>query len=737
MGKENTEIPEWEFEAIDDALGLPPDDLSRQTAFIESQGPLVWLTTMFPFAFDSAFSADHKKYWDLKWSVLMRIREQKRKAATGDRHSLEFEIYEHEWTMLAILARGLGKSATIEASAVMRGALIGGGYCLYVCETQDQAEEHISNARILITHEDSRLSRYYPGMVLGSMAIKKAESGEKLKDGQDIFITQNGWICRAKGLNASLRGLRIGNKRPDDIKLDDVDGVNDSIQVSNKKIKQIAASIIPTRARRWTTFDFGQNLIGAHSVMSQTYNGKAGIFAARTVVGITNAFEKFEEFEEYESYLESDGRVRYRILPAAKPTWAGLDIPNAQLFLNDSGLDVFLAEYMNSFDHLKQEKVYHEFDESRHLITRAQFEKVFGVPYIPAHWRAGVATDLGYSATSLSAWSFIATSAANSALPNHHFLYRGRTFESESIDDQAEAIWEDFFPDATIGRRHFEANQNFNKYPELLRLLKTKPRCAPYLENYVAKADDVLKPRNEQETVDEKQKMIVNVAAKSFTSQIKILRMSHEKSGEQKTLAQKYGLPIQKTTEFKAADGVTETNHLLRGDYTTPHPFFPDEILLDANGQPSGKYKLGRPYLFFIIENEDQRVAPTDDKGLMRFREQLNEQRWTEEVITEGDRTVKVRVPGKTNSDCGDSLRMLCAQFQVPAAERLTQKEAVVAALSKDQQKVLEKKGRSMGEQLAIEDALKEKEKVVRKRYNPSMNSLGDEDDDEGLGFSF
>lgn len=729
-------MKDWQKELLDSAFNAPPEDLSKQTGELEAAGPLVWLKTIFPFAFEGEFSDDHRKYWELKWSVILRIREQKKYVTVGLPIPKQCEIPEHEWTVLFILARGLGKSASLEASGVMKGALLDGGYCLYVCETQDQAEEHIGNCRVLIDHPDSKLTLYYPDMKLADGKSKFATSGEKLKDGQEIFITQNGWICRAKGLNASLRGLRIGNKRPDDIKLDDVDGVNDSAPVSNKKIKQIAASIIPTRARRWTTFDFGQNLIGAHSVMSQTYNGKAGIFAARTVVGIANAFEKFEEFEEYESYLEPDGRVRYRILPTAKPTWAELDIPNAQSFLNDSGLDVFLAEYMNSFDHLKQEKVYHEFDEDRHLITRAQFEKMFGVPYIPAHWRAGVATDLGYSSTSLSAWSFIATSAANSALPNHHFFYRGLTFENESIDDQAEAIWEEMFPDATIGRRHFEANQNFNKYPELLRLLKTKPRCAPYLENYVAREEDILKPRNDFETVDDKQKMVINVAAKSFVSQLKILRMSHEKSGEQKTLAQKYGLPIQKTTEFKASDGVTETNHLLRGDYTTPHPFFPDEMVLDANGQPSGKYKLGRPYLFFIIENEDQRVAPTDDKGLMRFREQLREQRWTEEVITEGDRTIKVRVPGKTNSDCGDSLRMLCAQFQVPAAERLTQKEAVVASLSKDQQQVLEKRGRSMGEQLAIEEAIREKEKVIKKRYNPSMNSLGDEDD-EGLGFSF
>ncbi len=81
----------------------------------------------------------------------------------------------------------------------------------------------------------------------------------------------------------------------------------------------------------------------------------------RTVVGVTNTFEKFIEHEDFETYLdEKENRLRHRILPNAKPTWDGVDIPQAQKFLNDSGLETFLAEYQNEFEHLKTEKVVHE-----------------------------------------------------------------------------------------------------------------------------------------------------------------------------------------------------------------------------------------------------------------------------------------------------------------------------------------------------------------------------------------
>src|ERR1041384_1040059 len=248
-------------EEIDDLLLLaeeaPEEVTPEQWAFIESlvpasaaqlemQGWRKWLTTLFPFAFDEEFSADHIKFWDLYWSVLLRIREQQKCRKLGLPVPVEYYVAPEEYNILLLLGRGLGKSQTLEASSVMRGAMLDGGYCLYVCESQDQANEHVGNCRDLIEHPDSKLAQYYPGMAEPQQR-KFSRASEKWSE--DLFICANGWICRAKGLNARLRGLRIGRRRPDDINVDDIDGVNDSVTLSITKLRQLTSSVFPTQAR--------------------------------------------------------------------------------------------------------------------------------------------------------------------------------------------------------------------------------------------------------------------------------------------------------------------------------------------------------------------------------------------------------------------------------------------------------------------------------------------------------
>ena len=320
----------------------------------------------------------------------------------------------------------------------MRGAILGGGYSLYVCEAQDQADEHVGNCKGLLEHPDSKLSNYYPGMVVVDGATVE---GIKTKDRTDLFITQNGWICRGKGLNSKLRGLRMGNRRPDDIDIDDIDGVNDSLAVSLRKLKQLTSSVIPTQARRHTTIKFGQNLIAEQSVMNMIRSGKVDALASRTTIGVTNTFSYFN----YESYTdEADGRLKHRILPDSIPTWAGVDISQAQKFLNDVGLETFLAEYQNEFEHLRNGRVIPEYEDvpgfRPHVIKWSQFRAKFEANRIPAHWQCELGLDIGYTPEHLTAWSFVATSAANSPLPGKRFRYRGLTYTAPLLDDMAEDV---------------------------------------------------------------------------------------------------------------------------------------------------------------------------------------------------------------------------------------------------------------------------------------------------------
>lgn len=398
-------------------------------AELEAQGWKVWLLTLFPFWFAEDFSDEHIEYWEKRWSVLHRIKK-------GE------PVENHELVTLLILGRGLGKSAVIEAARIMRGAILGKGYSLIISETDDQATEHVGNCRILIEHPDSKLLDYYPEMAIADNS--DAMKGMPTADRQSMFICKNGYILRAKGLSAKMRGLRVGIHRPDDLAFDDIDDVNDSLAVSQNKLRLITSSILPVQARENVTVDFGQNLIGEHSVINQIRTGRSDALAERTIVGVANAFTHLE----IDSSLDETGKLRHKILEASIPSWKGLNIRRAQKFLDDSGLQTFKAEYQNEFDQFRSGRVIPEYNEDVQIISWSEFEYVYGERRIPRHWHCKAGLDVGYSEGQYphySAWNFFSTSSMNSPHPGFVFLYRSRSFSGTSIDDQAESVRADMW----------------------------------------------------------------------------------------------------------------------------------------------------------------------------------------------------------------------------------------------------------------------------------------------------
>lgn len=697
---------------------IEPPQQSSKAKDLEALGWREWLMTLCPFAFEEEFSADHIKFWDLYWSVLMRLRKQAnirslvpndQTDGAGAKEQREQDFYkandcyvdEDEYAYLVILGRGLAKSSTIEAAAVVRGCILG-GYCLYVCEAQGQADEHLGNIKGLIEHPESRISQFYPSMAIDDEA--RDWRGKKVKNRTDLFITAGNWIGRAKGLNASLRGIRVGNLRPDNILIDDIDSVNDSIAVSMKKLNQLKSSVIPTQARRWGTFLVGQNIIIETGVINMIYTGDSDVLSARTVIGVSNTFEQFRLNLEYITYIdEKDGHIRHKILPSARPTWAGVRISDAQKFLNDSGLETFLAEYMNSFAHQKTGKVF-EFEEARHVIPWSEFERVSGHRSIPGHWRAKASADLGYTKESISAWQFTARAARNAppSIAGLYFAYRSMTFALGGIDDQAIEIWKKLFPDPEIGKKHFEATQRFLDYPELFRVLSLDQKCARYLKafDYDPITDKYdLKPikdlKDWQDTPEEDKAMFyMKRATQTFKSQIQSWAISHEATGAQLTLAKMYGIPAGKVKRFESDAGVDEANHLLRGDYTRPHPFFADEIVPET-----GLYRLGCPYLFFLVRRVK---APEDDRDMKILRDHVSNQRWTQEKLT--DLGLTKAKPMKFRSDAADALRHFAVDYALPDSTPKTITEEVQARIP-EKHKPPENRAMTLNEQMAFEAA--------------------------------
>jgi len=506
---------------------------SQEHLLLEKKGWQEWLMTLFPFWFEEAFSKEHTQYWDLHWKCIQSIKQG-------------IEPDTKEATKMLLLGRGLGKSAVIECARIMRAALLKKGYSLIISETDDQAQEHLGNCRVLIEHPDSQLVRLYPHMAIG-------DGGDLMKgmptaDRKEMFITKSGYIFRSKGLAAKMRGLRVGVHRPDDIAFDDVDDVNDSLAVSENKLRLITASILPVQARKYVTIDFGQNLISEHSVVNKIYTGKTDAFANRTVIGVANAFERLD----IDSSLDATGKMRHTILETSTPSWNGLDISRAQKFLDNSGLQTFLAEYQNQFDQFKSGKVIPEYDERTQIITWSEFEKVFKERRIPRHWKASVGLDVGYSEglhPHWSAWSFIATASMNSGMGGTLFVYRSRAFKGTSIDDQATQVKRELY------------TQDGVEY--------------------------------------EKDEMIVS------------WQMSHERTGEMMTLWEKYNLPFGKFRYYKAEDGVAQWRHLSRADKRKKHPFKEDTQNEDGTwvlGCPSMFYIVDDEQIVFAQDDKGMKL---------------------------------------------------------------------------------------------------------------------------------
>lgn len=290
-------------------------------------------------------------------------------------------------------------------------------------------------------------------------------------------------------------------------------------------------------------------------------------------------------------------------------------------------------------------------------------------------------------------------------------------------------IWRELFPKPAAGKRHFEASQKFVNYPELFRLLDASPDCSPFLKNFQfneTMREIQFKPvetlqKFDALSDDDKAMLHVNMAYRTYQSQIRSWVISHEKTGEQKTLAQKYGIPAQKVKRFEADAGVAEANHLLRGDYTQPHPFHQDELIPET-----GLWRLGSPYILFVV---DRVAAPRDDRDFKTFREQVGGQRWSAEKL--GDLGLSRSIPMKYRSDFCDAFRMIAVDFALPQATPFTMAEQVEARMPAEYRAMEPSAlgGYTIEEEMSLRAARAWAEE--RTKYELGLGDDADDDDDD------
>jgi len=250
------------------------------------------------------------------------------KIPTGDRHMAVWDWFaamergKSPRARVEVWGRGGAKSDIAEKGCAYLACTLNRRFALYVCGTQDQADDHVQNI----------------ASILERMGIPRAVSvyGDSVNWTAKQLQTINGFGVLGVGLNARVRGARFDEFRPDLIILDDVDGQHDSAAAVQKKIGTISKAILPAGSSDVAVL-FIQNLIHKDSAIAQTADGRAGILLGADVT-IEPAVIDLE-------YERTDNPERPYVVTGGQPTWEqgqGLAVVEDQI--NIWGLPAFLTE---------------------------------------------------------------------------------------------------------------------------------------------------------------------------------------------------------------------------------------------------------------------------------------------------------------------------------------------------------------------------------------------------------
>jgi len=279
-----------------------PDPLTRK---LESDWRL-WLPVLFPSMFRAGFGQHHGDLWDWVWRL--------RLGQTFD-------------PFVGIWARGGGKSSSAETANIAMGARRVRRYALYVSETQDQADKHVMSVGGLL--EGSGMEQHYP--LMASRDVNKYGSSRGWR--RNRLTTAAGFTIDAVGLDVATRGIKIEDRRPDAITLDDIDGRHDTEAATLKKIETLTESVLPAGSPDVAVLAM-QNLIIPDGIFSRLADGRADFLATRTVSGPFPAVRDLR-------YALQGGRA---LVTGGEALWVGQSLAVVQHQIDTWGLSAFLRE---------------------------------------------------------------------------------------------------------------------------------------------------------------------------------------------------------------------------------------------------------------------------------------------------------------------------------------------------------------------------------------------------------
>lgn len=279
---------------------------ARTAARAAETDPILWLEAVFPTYVPRGFASFHAEFWRWFWAI-----------RPGERSR----------PFVGIWPRGFAKSTSAELACAAAAALGTRRYGLLVCETQEQADDHVANVAGML--ESPAFALAYPDA--SARSVNKYGNSKGWR--RNRLRTRSGFTLDAIGLDTAARGVKLDEARPDVLIFDDLDGKLDSPATTEKKLTTLTHTLIPARADHAAVLAC-QNLVIPDGIFARLADGRADFLADRIVSGPHPALRN--------AAIETvDGRAR---IVAGEPTWEAMGIAECQAELDEMGLTAWLAE---------------------------------------------------------------------------------------------------------------------------------------------------------------------------------------------------------------------------------------------------------------------------------------------------------------------------------------------------------------------------------------------------------
>lgn len=275
-----------------------------------------WVHYFFPEHTVHGFAPHHVDFWEWTWSI-------------------ETETWHQDF--VGIWARGGAKSTSAEIGTCALAARQRRKYALYVCGTQQQADDHVANLAGLL--ESERFGELYPEFstpAVGKFGNPRGWRRQRLS-------TAGGFTVDAVGLDTAMRGVRIDADRPDLIIGDDLDDGTDSPIVTQRKVDRLTRSLLPTGAENAVAM-FVQNLVLSTGVFARIAGLVPEARENRPLAGakVSGPIPAVVDLQ-LTQVVDDAGEPTWKVI-GGHPTWEGQSLERVQRQIRQWTKTAFLIE---------------------------------------------------------------------------------------------------------------------------------------------------------------------------------------------------------------------------------------------------------------------------------------------------------------------------------------------------------------------------------------------------------